>query len=496
MRKITNNIILVIILSAFQISCSDLLDVDPTSVITTDSFWASEGDAEGALAGMYVDLRDVARFNLFILGEARADVVTLGTVGDGGYAKYYNNTVNPADAGPSWSSFYTLINSANLIIKYVPDINFASEDRKSDILAQAYAMRAYTYFVMTRTWGALPLRTEPTEGFGAETTQKPRSPMSEVFELIKNDIEQALQLFPDEDYGPYRAFWSKPAVQALKGNVYLWTGKQEGGGDSDIQTALAALNEIKNSDVQLLNNYEDVFDYSNKGNDEILMAVRLAEFETGGSYFQNMYIINSAIPSNITPETRQKIGPVGPGNNIMVPTSYLKSLYEENDVRKEETFYEIYTKNEDGNPTVYYTTIVVKEDGLITGGDRQFIDDIILYRYADVLLMIAEAKNALGQDPAAEINQVRMRAFGDDFSGNEFVAGSKEENNEFILEERLRELAFEGKRWWDLLRFGKAIELVPALQDKENPEHLLLWPISNSVLSLEPTVEQNPGYQN
>ena len=226
------------------------------------------------------------------------------------------------------------------------------------------------------------------------------------------------------------------------------------------------------------------------------MAVRLAEFETGGSYFQNMYIINSAIPSDITPETRQQIGPVGPGNNILVPTEYLKSLYKEEDSRRDDSYFEIYTKDENGNPTKYYTTIVIKEDGLITGGDRQFIDDIILYRYADVLLMIAEAKNALGQDPSTEINQVRMRAFRDSFEENKFISGSQSKNDEFILEERMRELAFEGKRWWDLLRFGKAIEKLPSLQDKDNPEHLLLWPLSNSILSLEPTVEQNPGYQN
>src|SRR5690606_17748722 len=117
----------------------------------------SENDAQGALIGMYIDLRDWATNDLYYFGEARADVITLGTVGEGGWAKYYYNTLHEADAGPSWQNGYTLINGANLILKYVPGIEFASEERKNEILAQAYTMRAFAYFVMVRTWGELPL---------------------------------------------------------------------------------------------------------------------------------------------------------------------------------------------------------------------------------------------------------------------------------------------------------------------------------------------------
>ncbi|MEX2512446.1 MAG: RagB/SusD family nutrient uptake outer membrane protein [Cyclobacteriaceae bacterium] len=478
-------------------ACSDLLEVQPVSVITTESFWQSEGDAEGALIGMYVNLRSIANSNLYYLGEARADAVTLGTVGEGGWAKYYLNRLQPEDAGPSWQSFYTLVNSANLLIKYVPQIEFASESRKNTILAEAYSMRAYTYFVMARTWGDLPLRSEPTESENPELTQIPRTAQSEVFEFIKEDIETALQLFPTDEYAQGRMFWSRPATNALKGEVYLWTGKTMGGGTSDIQTALSALEEIEGTNIELLPDFEDIFDYNNKGNDEILMAVRYAEFESAGNnYFNDMYIIGSAIPSNISQETREIIGAIGGGsNNIIVPTDYLKSLYSEDDSRKDATFFEIYTQEENGE-LEYYTTIVTKGSGTVIGGSRNFIDDIILYRYADVLLMVAEAKVALGEDPAPEMNKVRERAFGDQFSDHEFVSGSLEENNAAILEERLRELAFEGKRWWDLVRFGKAIEMLPTLSQYDNPEERLLWPISNDVLSLEINITQNPGYQN
>lgn len=487
--KIWTYFLLVLLIMA----CTEQLEVEPTSVITTNSFWKTEDDARGALTGMYVDLRNVATQNLYYLGEARSDVITLGTVGDGGWAKYYYNSLNSTDAGPSWQSFYTLVNSANLIIKYVPGIEFRSEDAKNNILAQAYAMRAFTYFVMVRTWGKLPMRTQPTEGSNAETTQLERSSVEEIFTLIKEDLDQALQFFPDNNFQGDRSLWSKPATNALKANVYLWTGKQLNGGEPDFNTALAALNEVETADVSLLPEYSDVFDFDNKGNNEILMAVRFQEFEAGSNYFKDMYIIGSAIPTNIDEYTRELIGPVGSGNNIVVPTESLKAQFTEDDTRKASSFYEIFTYDEQGEPS-YYTTIVQKGTGTVSGGSRVFLNDVILYRYADVLLMKAEAKNALGQDPSIEINMVRQRAYGDNFDNYIFVSGSKEENDEAILKERYLELAFEGKRWWDLIRFGKAIEMLPSLQDKQNPQDLLLFPISNSVLSLEHKVEQNPGY--
>lgn len=495
--KSIKKITILLIVTFFYYSCDDLINTDPKSVITAGSFWKTENDAEGAMVGMYAYLRDIAGVNLYHLSEARADVVTLGTVGEGGWAKYYYNTLNPDDAGPSWNSFYTLINSANLIIKYVPDIEFSSEQNKNNMLAQAYTMRAWAYFVMTKTWGDLIIRTEPSEGFTAESTQKERMPQTEVFTLIKKDIDEAIKLFPNNDYPAKRCFWSKPAALALKADVYLWTGKRAQGGDADIQVALSALNEIDNSDVELLPTYEDIFDYANKGNNEILMAVRFEENEVGSNVYRDMYLIMSAIPSNIDQATRDRIGALGGGsNNITVPTDYFKSLFTEDDQRKDATFFEIYRLDEQNNPTDYYTTIVTKFSGTVIGGSRAFLDDIILYRYADILLLKAEAKNALDQDPSDEINEIRLRAYGDNFAQHEFVSGTKEANDYAILEERLRELGFEGKRWWDLLRFGKAIEILPELQNKSNPEHLLLWPISNSVLSLEVLVQQNPGYTN
>ena len=125
---------------------------------------------------------------------------------------------------------------------------------------------------------------------------------------------------------------------------------------------------------------------------------------------------------------------------------------------------------------------------------RSFVTDVILYRYADVLLMKAEAENALGQDPSAEINMVRKRAYGINYNNHIFVNGSKGQNDSAILKERLLEFSTEGKRWWDLIRFGQVFNLVPSLKGKESDTYLLLFPIGQTIISLEPLVKENQGW--
>lgn len=472
-------------------ACSETLNVDPTSVITTNNFWRTEDDADGALMGMYVELRNLAQ-GLHQLGEHRSEVMTPGLFGEGVFILHRNEMNADTPGHPDWSAFYRVINSANLILKNVPDINFTSEAKKNNVLAQAYTMRAYIYFTMTKTWGDLIIRTEPIEGFGADVTLRERESQSQVFQLIKQDLDQALQLYPDNAFTVGRSVWSKPSTNALKGDVYLWTAKRNGGGDADLNTALAAFNEVDQADVGLLDEFEDVFKFENKGNREILMSVRHQDLEPG-NYLWFMWIIGAAAPGNIDQETRDKIFPIGGGQGLMVLHERVRNQFTADDSRRDATFFEIETIEPDGSRT-YLTNIQQKFQGTIIGGNRVFLSDPILYRYADVLLMKAEAKNALGQDPTEEINQVRARAYKENVGQYAFVNGSQDQNDDEILKERLLELVLEGKRWWDLIRFDKAFELVPALQNREGQNHLLLFPIDNTVLSQEPLVQQNPGY--
>lgn len=482
---------IILILSCMTFSC-DVLDVSPTSVITTTSFWKTENDAEGALIGMYVNLRSMSQ-SIYVLGEQRSEVFEGGVYGSGRNDLFLNSLSGDQPNHTDWTGFYTVINTANLILKYVPGIKFKSESNKNEILAQAYAMRAYVYFVMTKTWGDLIIRTEPTESSSAEITIKERAPQAELFALIKADLEKSISLFPDNKFVTGRFKWSKPAVNTIKADVFLWTGKRMNGGTADFTTALNAIAEVEKADVSLLAKFSDLFEYTNKGNKEVIMTIRYQDLDGATNHFWYHWIIDSAIPANTDAETKKLIQPVGSGQGLLVLTDLVRKQFTADDARKKASFHEIFTYDAAGKAT-YYTSMSLKGKGLLTGGTRLFLSDIVLYRYADVLLMKAELKNALGSDPSEEINKVRKRAYQDSFGAHVFVNGTKQENDAAILKERLFEFIYEGKRWWDLVRFGKVFELVPTMKDKAGKEDQLLFPISNSVLSLEPKVKQNPGY--
>ena len=490
--KLINKLILTFVLIASGLSCSKTLDVDPTSVITTNSFWKTEDDAKGALVGMYIDFRNIAEA-LFLTGDERSEIYTGGVFGGGTYTLFNNAMTPDAPGHPDWYAYYRVINSANLLLKYVPGITFKNETEKNAILAQAYAIRAYVYFNMTKTWGDLVIRTEPTESADPEITQKERASQDAVFTLIKEDIEKSLQLFTDNSFPSLRSMWSKPAVNALKADVFLWTAKVRNGGTADFTTALNACTEVEAADVQLLPAFADVFKYANKGNKETILNIHFEELE-GGNYFWHMWIIGSAVPANISQQAKDLLLPVGGGQGLMIMSDLVRNQFTNDDSRKYGTYFDVYTFDTNGDST-YYTNVSLKGTGIVTSGNRVFSSDMILYRLADVLLMKAEAKNGLNMDPSFEINEVRKRAYGAAYSDHIFVNGTQEDNDDAILKERLFELAFEGKRWWDLLRFDKAFELVPTLQTQTDKQYLRLFPIARSVLSLEPKVQQNPGYQ-
>ncbi|MEZ4968986.1 MAG: RagB/SusD family nutrient uptake outer membrane protein [Flavobacteriaceae bacterium] len=493
MKKI-NKIFIWILISLLPIySCNNELDIEPVSTISATSFWKTQDDATGGLYGMYDRFRDVAARNLFLWGEARSQSMKQSVGNDFSTLRIFENTLDATDAGPSWYVLYQVVNDANLIIKYVPDIEFINEGDKSRILAEAYTMRAFCYFVMAKTWGEAILFTEPTEGYDPEKMYKDRSSISDVFTLVKGDIEEALTLFPNNDFTTGRNRWSKPAAYALKGDVYLWTGKVMDGGNADIETALDALNEVESSDVDILPEFKRIFDYDNKGNKEILFSSNFQQFESSSTFMANMYF--DQLPPNALPSAAEALGVPG-GANYWTLTDDSISKFSEDDQRKDASFIELYSLDEDtGLYTNFYGCIQVKFDGLIENGTRYFLDDVIVYRYADVLLMKAEAENALGRDPSVSINKIRLRAYGDNYDDHVFVNGTVTQNDSIILNERLLEFFYEGKRWWDIIRFNKTSELVPYFRDNPGNDHKLLWPIGLNILSLEPKIIQNPGYQ-
>lgn len=474
-------------------SCADDLHQTPISQISSASHWNTEEDANGGLYGMYVRCRGQATDNFFLWGEARSENLAEGFGISTWHNFIFQNTLSRSQPGPIWREMYTVIHEANLLIKNLPDINFSNESTKNSYLAQAYTMRAFIYFMLTRTWGDMPLSLDPTEGYSAELLHRGRVSQAEIFTQIKDDLEKAINLYPNNNFPAGRNTWSKPAANTLKADVYLWTAKRMGGGNADLNVALEALNEAEKGDLALLSDFAEVFDYDNKGNKEIVMAVKFMELESPSqTLFDEMYISGIDMPQNIDEETKEAIGAEG-GFAYWAIASHVRTQFSDDDQRKKATFIEIYTLDEEQNKT-FYSAVPCKFNGIISGGVRRFYDDVVIYRYADILLMKAEVKNALNQDPSAEINKIRERAYGNSFSSHAFTNGTKGENDKAILTERQLEFTLEGKFWWDLIRFDKVFELVPSLKGRHGDQYLLLWPIAESTLTSEPAVVQNPGW--
>jgi starch-binding outer membrane protein, SusD/RagB family len=497
MKKKFKILIFTAILTSSFVSCTKNLELDPISQISSASYWKSSEEATAVLYGMYSYFR-VTTADQFLWGEMRSYNLGPSSGGENtNHSPLWYNTLNASSVLSSWLGLYTVVHTANLLIKYVPGITFTSTDAQNNILAQAHTMRAYCYYIMARTWGGVPLVDTPTEGY-SEDNQKERSSVEDIFTFIKKDLDDAISLYPDNSFTVGRFTWSKPAAYALKGDVYLWTGKRMSGGTADLTTALSAFNEIDASDVALQSNFGNIFSYDNKGNNEILFAVRYKYLESAESDpYYYIFVHPQSMPSssNISDSTKIILSG-GRGYSQASVTSQVRSKYSWMDQRKNSTYWDVWVYS-DGYPNGTKTllcSVNTKFHGTLISSERYWYDDYVIYRYGQILLMKAEAKNALGQDPSTEINLIRKRAYGDYYSKFVFTNGTQEENDNVIINEMLLETALEGHYWWDIVRFGKAFDLVTTLQDKKGNDYLLLFPISAATLSIEPKVVQNPGY--
>lgn len=196
MKRKFINLLLLAAASVGTGSCLGDMDIEQKSKITATNMWRDEGDARGAMTGLYHQMRAVFQTALIYWGDYRAGTFADGAGGSGSAKKMFNNILDSSETkGTNWGSSYTAINDANLILKHVPGIAFANEADKNLILANAYFVRAYVYYNIARVWGDAPLLLTGFESSDADL-QPFRDDAGRIYGQVAEDIESALELMP------------------------------------------------------------------------------------------------------------------------------------------------------------------------------------------------------------------------------------------------------------------------------------------------------------
>ena len=280
------------------LSMSSCLDLDPTSEYTDANFWKSEDQFEAFYTGLKGQFRDYG-YDFVEWGEFRSNIYAGQpfTGQNSTTERIYTNTLTQSDPGISdFGGVYTCINQLNLIIDKANESAVISETAKNKYLGAAYAMRAFMYFQLLRSYGDVVIYTQHTEGATLDLNNiaKEQSPATDVMALIKDDIQKSEGAYNGNyKFSEGRTSWSLAATKMLKGEVYLWSGKQMGGGEADYRTAKQAYLDVDNADVDLLDDYASVFSFNNKENKEIIFALYNGEKETalwGGQYSKIMVL--------------------------------------------------------------------------------------------------------------------------------------------------------------------------------------------------------------
>lgn len=476
-------IILVSTLFMLLSACNGDLDIINNSAVSSNSMWQEEGDATAAMYGLYNKFRSSFSEGYMYWGEYRTGLWGDGLTGQTSRDQVYQNQIPTNHTFADWTNLYTTINNANLILKHAQNIQFKTEESKNEVLANAYFVRAFCYYWIGRIWGDAPLLLDGFESDNQEGLFPTRNPADAIFKQVGEDADKALTLIPQNIN---KNIASKASISMLKADYDLWMYKVRKGGDSYLRDAADKINYVlSNSSYALESNYADVFN-DNSGKEIIFEWSYIQDEFTSGS--TNDYLVPSQYVSN-----EYINNPVQTGSHqqwcfyTQEYKTFLTSI--PTDQRIKESFETFYDSSK--NQTFQW---INKFKGHWVNNTRVFDSDVIVYRYADAILMDAEIKLAENNITGAieALNKIAKRAYGQD---NYYATTiSAAEVKDAIITERKKEFCAEGKLWWDFIRLDVAFSENSYLRGRENEKNVLLWPISQNSINKNPTLKQTIGY--
>lgn len=482
-------ILMIVLVTMAVTSCDDLLNRMPYDGLIKSEFWQNEDDVRAAVMGCYDQLQECLRFYI-IWGEARSDLIE---VKKGNEIKDLNaQIISQYNELCNWKPFYVAINRANTVIENAPGAQEADESFTPDAL-EAYIgeclfIRSLAYFYLVRTFKEVPLI---TTSYATDDQEYffPKNTTTDIYEQIIEDLGRAESIIPAsygsviEDHG--RA--TRGAVNALMADVCLWMGMEDPG---YYQNCIIAADKVINSGIYQFEEAASWFNIFFPGNS----SESIFELQYDAGLLEKNSMVDWFSTEGETPTYVVRANPKT--SNVEI---WLDDLAVEDANRGRLKSYAIV----DG------TNIVWKYSG--TGNlatKRRQVDfsdcQWIFYRLAEVHLMKAEALNQMGEVAAsiAEVNIIRERM---ELPPLDISISYKNLDLE-ILRERKRELAFEGKRWYDLIRYSrrhgsdfivnriyKVWDDIEVSQRITNPESWYL-PIYYEELKINKELVQNPYY--
>jgi len=471
----------------FFLGCTDDF-IEPDSFNeNSENFFNSQEDYELALIGAYdllqstylnVMLGEIASDNTLAGGESATDVPGIQEIDD-----MVHTPVNQ-QLRDIWSWMFAGVNRANYILEFQDKTDFPG---KEVILAEARFLRAYYYFELVKWFGDVPLAVDQRLQFGDQDVVD-RTPAAEVYAQIEADLIYASDNLPEVQAEVGRV--TRGAALALLGKAYLYQDKF-----AEAATSLQAVIDLGQYD--LLEDYSTMFENDNENNIESVFEVQYSDLEGAGFGCLQCSEGNVAVGFN---GIRNYSGPVfESGFSFNVPTQEAFEAFEAGDLRRDIAILDIEAwaaANSDVSyvegfeHTGYYNRKYIARQGDANIGDPNLTNpnNYRSIRYADVLLMAAEALNRGGIDDATAlqyVNWVRDRAGLDALS----VTGA--DLTDAIYQERRVELVGEGHRFFDLVRTGRAAGTIPGFQAGKHE----LFPIPLIEIELAGNRwAQNPGY--
>jgi hypothetical protein len=485
MRKI---IILFLILAVA--GCEGFLEEDIRSTHNYDNYFQSEDDlvrlANGMFGGLIIWTWEQGGLffnNYWVLQDLASDnAIETGPSVDMHDLSKFTFDENNIVFDFIWQGCYFVINTANVLLHESELMEtYSSQEVKDHLQGEGYFMRGMLYFELVKLFGDIPYQDFPTTV--VEGSKLARTPAEEVYGHIISDLEKAEQLlgvnpFPDRTLG----MPTPETVSALLGKVYLTRGALNDDA-ADFASAKTSLEKVIGK-YTLEHEFSDIFKLANANAGEILWAVNFSG-TLGEGWTTNQFLVR------LMPTTESPNG-IRNGQAWERPTTDLYDSYYPGDKRRDATFITEFEGEVFGEPFVQKYWDREAEPGKQNGESDA---DFIYLRYADVLLMYAEALNEINSGPDAgaynAINQVRTRA-----GINELTPGlGYQAFKDSLLLERRWELVMEGHRWYDLVRFGKLKEAVLKAKPQANvKDHHILFPIPQKERYYNPKLTQNEGY--